>query len=77
MIRLSPASRRYLASHFDDCETGVRAIGDLVAIEIGEDVAEALPTNIADNIGRHRVREQVGKRVNQIIQWLATERDRA
>ena len=74
---LADRTRSYLRDRWDAVEFSVETIGEVIAIEIGEIVAEALPTSVADNYGRSEVRDAVETKVAGILEILAAERDRA
>lgn len=75
-MRLSDRTRQHLRENWPAIKTGVATVGLLVGIELGESVARMLPTRIADNLGRSRVKAEIDRRIEHLIDWLKSERDR-
>ena len=70
----SPRARRYLQDNWAELSGGLRHLANLAAVELGDEIAEAIPTSIDDGIVRRITAKRVDQRVNDLIAYLGSQR---
>jgi hypothetical protein len=71
MIRLThPAAKEHFATHRREVVGGVRLLLEAFAIEVTEEIAEAIPGRVLDGTARRRVRRVLAGRVDDFVAYL-------